>query len=400
MSLFMVTYDHLIATKQLYLVLYLSIFYFKEWPLEKLQRTEENITVNSGESNDTDEQRSDSEDFGAVSDEANASNENDKEIHSSDEEQSLSPKISQSNDNKSANKTKALPNSSIDILLKIFPNHKTKVLSNSLKECGGDVLQTIEQLVNSSNHSNGKRKISNEGIAENKLKSETLNNNNNNNNNNIDNPQLALVGYKHNQNSVSAKDHSPKSNNKCLPQFNAHSANMSLHPHQQPFLSMLTNISNNSVGIPPPLVSSMTTNASAQSSRSTMGSSRTSTTTMGSQYSHSNVNLTSSLPRGLFGSVASPYAGLFPVFPTSATNLNFSLFAGSGNTAHNNCSSTAPFTMPNDSMASLDHLHVPLKRNSNSIITENDWFTDAKRISSSTISVAHDKKSNPEFVGD
>ena len=349
----------------------------KEWQnIEKVVTNEENITVNSGESDDTNE----SDEFGAQSDDINVSNE--KEDNSSEDDQSSDTKLNQNNDksvDSIAIKAKSSPKSSIDILSKVFPNMKTNMLSNALKECEGDVLQTIERLVNSGAQTNGKRKNCNdsENDSTDGQKSNAKNNS-----------QISLMAYKQSQ--TLPKDISTKSSSKCSPHFNPHPTNTSLNPNSQPFLSMLTNISNNAVGIPPPLVSSMTTNAISTSPRSSIGSARSAASGLSGQYSHSS-NMNSSLPRGLFGSVGSPYTGIFPMFPNVSTNLNFGLFAGSGSSAPNNCSPNVPFSMGNEVLP-LDHLHVSLKRNSNAIIAENDWFSENKRNA--------DKKSNSEMVGD
>ena len=312
-----------------------------------------------------------------------------KEVQTSDDEQNDEIKDNQNTDisvDSASDKQKSVPKSSIDILIKVFPTVKTTILSNALKECRGDVLKAIESLVNSGVQSNGKRRLESEKQNEDIGQQKT--------NTNDKSSHISSINYKQNQ--TIAKDLSPK--NKCSPQMSTHSPNISeySHPSQQPFLSMLTNMSNNAVGIPPPLVSSMQT-----SGRTSLVSSRSHSSAaaaaLGTQFAQtSNLN---SLPRSLFGSMGSPYAGLFPVFPTAAANLNFSLFAGTGTTAHSNCSPNTPFTVANDVMP-LDHIHVPLKRNSNAIIAENDWFADSKRISSNTLSVNHEKKINTEFVNE
>ncbi|XP_054162414.1 doublesex- and mab-3-related transcription factor A1-like [Oppia nitens] len=356
------------------------------WSKDKSETIEENIAVNSDESNDTE----DSDEFGVASDETDITTHNDKvETQSSDEELSRDTnKHVQRSGKLRANKT--LKNHSkpqpIEILLKVFPHIKTSILMNALKESGDDVLKTIEQLVTSARdvQTNGQQrnasKLCNDMISDHKV------------NHNVDSQHISLINHKHNEST--AKDLSPKSK---VSQMTSQSTSVSLHPYQQPFLSMLTNMSSNTAGIPPPLVSSLVTSAGAVSPRTS------SATGLGGQYSQaSTTNLTSALPRGLFGAVGSPYASLFPVFPTASTNLNFSLFSGTaGNTTHNNCSpTTAPFPLGNDGMP-LDHL-MSLKRNSNQLHNESDWFReDTKRISSSNaLNVSMDKKAKSDYIND
>ena len=382
-SVLSVTYDHLIPVfnyRNLLLHLLIFCLFFslgpKEWQnIEKEVTNEENINVNCGDSDVT----NDSEELEAVSDDINVSNE--KEENSSEDDQSSDTKVNETTEkivDSNVKKGKSAPKSSIDILSKVFPNMKTQVLFNALKECEGDVLQTIERLVNSGAQTNGKRKIcndsQNDGIDEHKS---SANNNS----------QISLMAYKQTQ-SLS-KDMS-KSSPKCSPHFNPQTINTSLNPNSQPFLSMLTNISNSTVGIPPPLVSSMSTNAITTSPRSSIGSSRPTGTGLSGQFSHSS-NLNPSIPRGLFGSVGSPYTGLFPVFPSAATNFNLGIFGGSGGSAHNSCSPNT-FPIVSEGMA-LDHLHHSLKRNSNTIISENDWYSESKRS-------AHEKKATTELIAD
>ena len=353
--------------------------------------------MNVGDS-DTDDQQTDSDDYGTMSDDGPEHGKHDKDIQSSNDEASLSPKsIHKENEKKtdsvSNHKPKSSSSTSLDILMKVFPNHKTSSLLDQLKQCNGDVLLTIERLLggdsNGGINRNGKRKNSDllsEGNKQ-RIKVDEIQHSRNSRNNSPNNLVSPI------------KSSSPKSIN-CL----SFPTNIpQLQHHQQPFLTMLTNMSNNTAGIPPPLVSSSTTSKRASTGSRT---SNTHNSSMGSQYSQ-NMNL-ASFPRGIFGNVASPYGGMFPTFSTP-NNLNFGLF-GSNNgsliqqhTQNANCPATTPYTMPSSDMISpIEHLHAQVKRNSGGSMISSEWLTrEGKKLTPEMINLGKSegkKATETEFV--
>ncbi|RWS30161.1 doublesex- and mab-3-related transcription factor A2-like protein [Leptotrombidium deliense] len=136
-----------------------------DWQQTKRQKVAvDAIASHSGESADeTDEHQSDSDDYGGLSESESTVNNNVAHNESSNEETfakkrdaAVTVTEAQPRPKRAAVKAKPTP---IEVLTKIFPNHKQSILSSVLNSCGGDVLQVIEQLLNK-NMPNGEIKES------------------------------------------------------------------------------------------------------------------------------------------------------------------------------------------------------------------------------------------------
>ncbi|RWS12362.1 doublesex- and mab-3-related transcription factor A2-like protein, partial [Dinothrombium tinctorium] len=238
-----------------------------------------NTNNNSGaeSADETDEHQSDSDDYGAISEGESTINNNCGNESSNDE--------------------------TLDVLTKIFPNHKTQTLSAALNSSGGDVLQVIEQLLSKNNNvtSNGEsedlRKTPQQRESSNRFETQQASSG-----------DVDAAAYSKSVHLYSAKDLST----------HTRPAVASKHHNSPPFYSMLTNLApNESAHSMPPLLM----NAVAAESVSQRDTHRRNLST----HLHNMQQIHHSLSpfqRGILG-VASPYANLFPAFPTSAANFGF-----------------------------------------------------------------------------